>query len=245
MALTLVHHAKAVLANGLGHYRDACQAAQRGAADVRELGFSTWSLPQLVEAAVRSDQPDLAEDALRRLARATRPSGTDWALGVEACCRALVSADDEAEGSYRDGIARLARTPLRAELARTHLLYGEWLRRAGRRVDARTQLRTAHEMFTDMGMEAFADRVRHERLATGETVRRRKVDSSVELTPQEAQIAQLARAGLTNADIGAQLFLSPRTVEWHLKQVFGKLGISSRRGLHDALPGWSRGAPPA
>jgi DNA-binding CsgD family transcriptional regulator len=217
-------------------------AARRGAADGRELGFSAWSLPQLVEAAVRSDQPDLAEDALRRLIRTTRPSGGDWALGVEACCRALVSPDEEAEDCYRDAVDRLARTPLRAELARAHLLYGEWLRRAGRRVDARTQLRLAHEMFIDTGMEGFADRARHERLATGETVRRRTVDTGVELTPQEAQIAQLARAGLTNADIGGQLFLSPRTVEWHLKKVFGKLGITSRRGLHDALPGWSRDA---
>jgi len=239
MALTLVHHAKAVLANGLGHYREACEAARRGAADTRELGFSSWSLPQLVEAAVRSDQPDLAEDALRRLRRTTRPSGTDWALGIEARCRALVSAEAEAEACYRDAIDSLTRTPLRAELARCHLLYGEWLRRAGRRVDARTQLRLAHEMFTDMGMEGFAERSRHERLATGETVRRRTVETSLDLTPQEAQIAQLARAGRTNADIGAQLFLSPRTVEWHLKKVFGKLGITSRRGLHDALPGRS------
>jgi hypothetical protein len=210
MALTLVHHAKAVLANGLGHYREACEAARRGAADTRELGFSSWSLPQLVEAAVRSDQPDLAEDALRRLRRTTRPSGTDWALGIEARCRALVSAEAEAEACYRDAIDSLTRTPLRAELARCHLLYGEWLRRAGRRVDARTQLRLAHEMFTDMGMEGFAERSRHERLATGETVRRRTVETSLDLTPQEAQIAQLARAGRTNADIGAQLFLSPR-----------------------------------
>jgi hypothetical protein len=147
---------------------------------------------------------------MRRLTRVTRPSGTDWALGIEARCRALLSTDAEAEGCYRDAVDRLGRTPLRAELAQSHLLYGEWLRRAGRRGDARTQLRLAHEMFTDMGMEGFAERSRHERLATGETVRRRNVETSAELTPQEAQIAQLARVGLTNADIGAQLFLSPR-----------------------------------
>jgi DNA-binding CsgD family transcriptional regulator len=243
MGLTLVEHATAVLYNGLGRYGEACEAAQRGAASPQELAFSTWSLPQLVEAAVRSDQPALAQDAMQRLAETTAASGTDWSRGIEARSRALVSGDDEAEGWYRDAIERLGRTRVRGELARAHLLYGEWLRRNQRRADAREQLRTAHGMYTDMGMEAFAERARRELVATGEKVRRRSPETRDELTPQEAQIAQLAREGLTNAEIGGQLFLSPRTVEWHLKKVFGKLGISSRRGLHDALPGRAAAEP--
>ena len=235
-ALTLADHAEAVLYNGLGRYRHACEAAQRGAAHPHELALSAWSLPQLVEAAVRSDQPEVAEDAMQRLAQTTSVSGTDWALGVEARSRALVSHDDDAEALYRDALDRLGRTRLGAELARAHLLYGEWLRRQARRVEARDQLRTARRMFTEMGMEAFAERTRRELTATGETVRKRGPEFRDELTPQEKQIAQLARNGLTNAEIGSQLFLSPRTVEWHLKKVFGKLGISSRLGLHDALP---------
>jgi DNA-binding CsgD family transcriptional regulator len=235
MGLTLIEHAKAVLYNGLGRYREACEAARRGAAHPRELAISNWSLPHLVEAAVRTDQRALAEDAMRRLARTTAPSGTDWALGVESRCRALVSDGDEAEGYYRDAIDHLGRTRLRAEHARGHLLYGEWLRRQAHHVEARTHLRTAHDMFGDMGMEAFTKRARRERLATGESIRKRRTERRDKLTPQEAQIAQLARAGLTNPEIGGQLFLSPRTVEWHLKKIFTKLGISSRRGLPDAL----------
>jgi DNA-binding CsgD family transcriptional regulator len=236
IALTLIDHSAAVLYNGLGRYREACDAARRGAAHAQERAYSTWSLPHLVEAAVRSRQPALAEEAMGRLAQSTRPCGTDWALGVEACSRALVSEDSDAESFYRDAVVRLGRTRVRGELARAHLLYGEWLRRQGRRVDAREQLRSAHEMFTAMGMEAFADRTRRELIATGETVRKRQPETRDDLTPQEEQIAQLAREGLTNAEIGGQLFLSPRTVEWHLKKVFGKLGISSRRGLDSALP---------
>ncbi len=199
MGLTLVEHAKAVLYNGLGRYREAARAAQRGAAHPQELGFSNWSLSQLVEAAVRSEEPALARDAMRRLSRTTQASGTDWAKGVEARCRALVSSRDAAEECYREAIDHLRRTRVRGELARAHLLYGEWLRREGRRVDARDQLRAAHGMFTEMGMEAFADRARRERLATGETVRKRGDAAHDELTPQETQIAHLARAGLTNA----------------------------------------------
>jgi ATP/maltotriose-dependent transcriptional regulator MalT len=235
-ALTLVDHAEGVLYNGLGRYRKACEAARRGAAHPHELALSTWSLPELIESAVRSDQPELAEDAMERLARSAGADGSDWALGIEARSRALVSDDGDAEALYQDALERLGRTRLRAELARAHLLYGEWLRRQARRVDAREQLRTARRMFTEMGMEAFAERARRELIATGETGRKRSPEFRDELTPQEEHIAQLARGGLTNAEIGGQLFLSPRTVEWHLKKVFGKLGISSRRGLHDALP---------
>jgi DNA-binding CsgD family transcriptional regulator len=233
MGLTLVEHAAAVLYNGLGRYEEACDAAQRGADHPAELAFSNWSLVQLVESAARSNRPELAADALERLARATGPSGTDWAAGVEARSRALVS--DDAEPYHREAIERLSRTGVRGEHARAHLLYGEWLRRIGRRVDAREQLRTAHRMFADMGMEAFAERTRRELMATGETVRKRRTETRDELTPQEEQIARLARDGLTNSEIGGQLFLSPRTIEWHLKKVFTKLGISSRIALHDAL----------
>jgi ATP/maltotriose-dependent transcriptional regulator MalT len=182
---------------------------------------------------------------VKRLAQSTSVCRTDWALGVEARARAVLSDDGGAEAFYRAAVEHLGRTRVRAELARAHLLYGEWLRRQGRRVDAREQLRSAHQMFTHMGMEAFADRTRRELVATGEIVRKRQAETRDELTPQEEQIAQLARDGLTNAEIGGQLFLSPRTVEWHLKKVFGKLGISSRRGLVDALPGPAPDASPA
>ena len=170
-----------------------------------------------------------------RLCRQTRASGTDWALGIEARSQAIVSGDDDADGLYQEAIERLGRTRIRVELARTHLVYGEWLRRSNRRRDARAHLRTAHEMFVRMGADGFAERTRRELLATGETVRKRTVVSSVELTAQEAQIASLAAERQTNPEIGAQLFLSPRTVEWHLRKVFTKLGISSRRELQDAL----------
>jgi ATP/maltotriose-dependent transcriptional regulator MalT len=161
---------------------------------------------------------------------------TDWVLGIEARVRALLSEADTAESEYRESIARLGRTRLRAELARSHLLYGEWLRREGRRVDAREQLRIAHDMFGAIGADGFAERARHELLATGEKVRKRRDDTRDELTPQEEHIARLAHAGRTNPEIGAELFISPRTVEWHLKKVYAKLGISSRRGLRDVLP---------
>ncbi len=236
MGLTLVEHAAAVLYNGLGRYEEACDAAQRGAAHPQELAFAAWSLPQLVEAAARTAQPALAQDAVDRLEEVTTPSGTDWALGMQARCRALVSEGPAAESLYLEAADLLGRTRMRAELARTRLLFGEWLRRKGRRVDAREQLRPAHEMFTDMGMEAFGQRARRELAATGETVRKRGAETRDELTPQEEQIALLARDGRTNPEIGAELFLSPRTVEWHLHKVFAKLGIASRRYLADALP---------
>jgi DNA-binding CsgD family transcriptional regulator len=194
-----------------------------------------WALPELIEAAARSGKADLAGDALARLAETTRAGGTDFGLGIEARSRALLSDQAAAEDLYREAIARLGRTQLRPELARAYLLYGEWLRRQNRRTDARAQLRTAHHMLSAMGAEAFAERARRELLATGETVRKRTVETSSALTAQEASIARLARDGRTNPEIGAQLFLSARTVEWHLRKVFTKLGISSRRELRSAL----------
>ena len=168
---------------------------------------------------------------MRRLAESTSVSGTDWALGVEARSRALLSDGETADRLYRDAIERLGRTRMRAELARAHLLYGEWLRRENRRIDAREQLRAAYQMLTAMGMDGFAERARRELLATGETVRKRTVETLTDLTAQEAQIAKLARDGHTNQEIAAQLFISPRTVEWHLGNVFTKLGITSRKDL--------------
>jgi len=168
---------------------------------------------------------------------ATAPCNTDWSLGIQARCRALVSEGETAERLHREAIERLSRTRLRPELARAHLLYGEWLRRENRRTDARGQLRAAHEMLATMGMEAFAERARKELQATGEKVRRRTVETRDDLTAQERQIALLAADGLSNPEIGAQLFLSPRTAEWHLRNVFTKLGIHSRRELAHALRG--------
>jgi DNA-binding CsgD family transcriptional regulator len=194
-----------------------------------------WTLPELVEAAARGGDVELARDALERLVETTQPSGTDLARAIEARSRALVSDGEPADRLYQEAIERLSRTPLGPELARARLLYGEWLRRENRRVDARAQLRTAYGQFAGIGMEAFADRARRELLATGENVRQRRVETRDDLTPQERQIAQLAREGLSNPEIGARLFLSPRTVEWHLRKVFTKLGIRSRRELAAAL----------
>ena len=201
-----------------------------------DLYASGWALPELVEATARCGQLGPAQAALKRLAAATRPAGTDWGLGLEARSRALLSEGAAADGLYREAIDRLRSARLRPELARAHLLYGEWLRRESRRVDARAQLRAAHEHFASIGMEAFAERSRRELVATGENARKRTVDTRDALTAQQRQIAQLARDGLSNADIGARLFLSPRTVEWHLGKVFGKLGIRSRHELASALP---------
>jgi DNA-binding NarL/FixJ family response regulator len=177
-----------------------------------------------------------ARQAFERIIAATSVAPTDWALGIQARCRGLLSTGTDADEQYREAIARLTRTGLRPELARSHLLYGEWLRRERRRVDARAQLRTAHEQLTSIGMEAFAERARGELMATGEKVRKRTVETRDDLTAQELQIAQLAAKGLSNPEIGARLFLSPRTVEWHLRKVFTKLGIHSRRELAEALP---------
>jgi DNA-binding CsgD family transcriptional regulator len=235
------HFAAALLYNGLGRYAEALAAAE-SACEYDDLGIAGWALTELIEAATRSGKHELALGGLARLAQATRAAGTDWALGIEARSRALVSEDDAAEPLYLEAIEHLGRTRIRVELARAHLLYGEWLRRARRSLDARAQLRTAHEMFIGIGTDGFAERARRELLATGETVRRRTVDTRDQLTAQEAQIARLAADGRTNPEIGAELFISPRTVEWHLRKVFTKLDISSRRQLRGALPDAGRTA---
>ena len=235
-AVQYARWARSVLLNGLGRYPEATAAAQDASDDTPELFVSVWAAIELLEAAVRSDELELARVAHERISAATAVASTDWALGVRARSDALLSAGEAAERLYREGIERLGRTRLRPELARAHLLYGEWLRREGRRKDARLQLRTAHRMCTEMGMEAFAERAGHELQATGETVRKRRADTRDDLTAQERQIAELAREGLSNPEIGARLFLSPRTVEWHLRKVFAKLGIHSRRELANALP---------
>ena len=235
IAVTYAHWAAAVLYNGLGRYDEAREAALQASEDTPELYVSMWALPELIEAAVRSGSTRLAADALERLTETTRAGDTDFGLGIEARSRALLTEGEVAESCYLEAIDRLSRTQLRPELARTHLLYGEWLRRENRRAAGREQLRTAHEMLSAMGADAFAERARRELLATGETVRRRAVEMVDMLTAQEAYIARLARDGHTNPEIGAQLFLSARTVEWHLRKVFTKLGVSSRRDLQGAL----------
>jgi DNA-binding CsgD family transcriptional regulator len=226
----------AVRYNGLGRYDDALAAAERAAEDPRGLGTPTWVLADLIEAAVHSGKPERAAVPLARLTEIAEANDTDWSLGFLARSRALLSEEPAAEPLYREALERLGRTRIRVALARTMLVYGEWLRRENRRVDAREQLRAAHELLTDIGMEVFAERARRELLATGETVRKRTVETLDELTPQEAQIGRMAADGYTNPEIAAQLFLSPRTVEWHLRKVFGKLGIRSRRQLRTALP---------
>jgi DNA-binding CsgD family transcriptional regulator len=226
----------AILYNGLGRYEMALAKAQ-AAEQSAELHVSTWALPELIEAATRTGQTQLAAESLGRLAEAASVGQTDWGQGIYARSRALLSDGEEAEGCYREAISRLSRTGFRPELARAHLLYGEWLRRERRRADAREQLRTAHDMFAGIGMQAFAERARRELRATGETARRRTASPHEQLTPQEAQIARLARAGLSNPEIAAELFLSPRTVEYHMAKVFAKLDITSRRQLRQALPG--------
>jgi DNA-binding CsgD family transcriptional regulator len=233
--LTWVRWARAVLNNGLGRYEDAVTAARQAAEGAPAQNFSYWAVGELVEAASRVANAELADDALRRLTAATHGSRSDWALGFESRSRALISTDEAAEGHYRAAIEHFGRTRLRPELARAHLVYGEWLRRQNRRVDSRGHLRTAHEMFQAIGMEAFAARAAGELRATGESARPRKVEARGQLTPQEAQITRLAREGLSNSEIGSRLFISPRTVEYHLHKVFAKLGIRSRNQLHRAL----------
>jgi DNA-binding CsgD family transcriptional regulator len=239
--VTTAQWASTVLHNGLAKYGDAAAAAREATANTYEPWVSAWALPELIEAADRLGDASLAREALDRLVQSTTPSGTDWALGVEARSRALISTGAEAESLYLDAIDHLGRTKMAPELARAHLLFGEWLRREGRRIDARAHLRTAHESLAAMGMEAFAERARRELVATGEKARRRTVGTHTDLTAQEQQIASLAREGLSNQEIGARLFLSSRTVEWHLRKVFSKLEISSRHALRDALPArqWS------
>ncbi len=233
-ALTWGEYARALLHNGLGEYEAALASAQ-AACEHDDLGLVAWALIELVEAAARSDRPDIAAATVGRLAERTQASGTDWALGIEARSRALVSEGETADGLYREAVERLARTRVTVHLARTHLVYGEWLRREQRRTEARQHLRAAHEMFDRFGAAAFAERARRELQATGETVRKRTVEAQDVLTPQEAQVARLAAEGHTNPEIGAQLFISPRTAEYHLSKVFTKLDISSRRQLRGAL----------
>ena len=233
LALTVTEFLSGVLYNGLGRY-DAALASV-GRAERYEEGPAIWALPELIEAAARSEKRDLAKHALERLTETTRASGTDRALGIEARSRALLSSGDVADILYREAIERTGRTRVRVDLARAHLLYGEWLRHERRRVDAREQLRTAFEMFTSMGTEAFAGRAERELLATGERARKRKVETREELTAQEAQVARLARDGLSNPEIGERLFISPHTVAYHLRKVFSKLDISSRRQLDHVL----------
>jgi ATP/maltotriose-dependent transcriptional regulator MalT len=235
IGVAISEYTRAVLCNGSGQYEEGLLAAC-SASEHHEVVAENWGLTELIESATRTGRADLATDALNRLATKARAAGTDWALGIEARSRALLSEGDLADGLFREAIDRLGRTRVRAELARAHLLYGEWLRRANRRVDARAELDTAYEMFSAMGMEGFAERTRRELLATGATVRKRTVETSNDLTAQEAQIARLARDGLSNPEIGAQLFLSARTVEWHLRKVFAKLGITARRELRATLP---------
>jgi DNA-binding CsgD family transcriptional regulator len=233
--LTFGEHARAVLHNALGHYETALDNAQRASAQ-DELHAAAWSLPELVEAAVRSGKPELAADALERLRPLTQVAGTEWALGIEARCAALLSDDAIAEGLYRQAIDHLGHCRVAIDLARAHLLYGEWLRRRGRRVDAREQLRTARASFAEMGAGAFAQRAERELLATGETARKRTIETTDDLTPHEARIARMARDGASNQDIATELFVSRKTVEYHLHKVFSKLGISTRQQLEYVLP---------
>jgi DNA-binding CsgD family transcriptional regulator len=229
-AFGLLWSCTALMHNGNGHYGEALTAAQR-ACEYEDVIAYGWALVELIEAGVRVGRPDDAVAALDRLSERTRASGTDWALGVEAGSRALLSEGQDAEALHREAIERLERSLGVVHLARVRLRYGEWLRRENRRSDAREELRAAHEMFSGIGADGFAERARHELLATGETVRRRRDDTRGVLTPQEAQIARLARDGLSNAEIGAQLFISPRTVQYHLRKVFQKLEITSRNQL--------------
>jgi DNA-binding CsgD family transcriptional regulator len=230
MALSMIECANAILLIGLGRYDEALAPAQRACAH-DELSLFGLALVELVEAAARSDNASIAAAALERLSARTRASGTDWALGLEARSRALVSDGPAAGDLYEEAVERLGRGRLAPHLARAQLVYGEWLRREKRRLEARDQLRAAHDTFTDIGAEAFAERARRELQATGETARKRSEATRDQLTPQEARIARLARDGLSNPEIGAQLFISPRTVQYHLHKVFAKLDVTSRNQL--------------
>jgi DNA-binding CsgD family transcriptional regulator len=236
LALAVASWATAVLCNGQGRYDDALRAAKDALEDPNDLWYSGWAMVELIEAASRTGKPEQAQSAVEELVERTDASGTDWALATQARCRAVLSGVDEAEALYREAIERLGPTRLRLDLARARLLYGEWLRRQSRRVDARNELRTAYEMFSDFGMNAFAERARIELQATGGHARKRSVDALGHLTPQEEQIARLAAQGDTNREIATQLFISPSTVEYHLHKVFGKLGVRSRAQLARKIP---------
>jgi DNA-binding CsgD family transcriptional regulator len=241
LAISIIEYSTAILHNGLGKHGAALTAAQRACVGGETLH---WALPELVEAAVRSGRPELARPFLQRLCELAQCSGTELALGLRACSLALVADAGDSEDLFREALDRLSRTRARPHLARAHLLHGEWLRCEGRRLDAREQLRTAHEMLVSMGVRAFADRAARELLATGERAPRPRVETRSRLTMQEAQIARLAHEGLSNQEIGARLFLSPRTVEYHLHKVFTKLRIGSRAELGQVLPAAVRDAAP-
>ncbi|MDX6279091.1 MAG: hypothetical protein QOH03_162, partial [Kribbellaceae bacterium] len=230
--ITTAHFANSVLLNGLAQYEEALVAAQAATAFPPELGVFNWALPELIESAVRAGRPELAADGFERLTEMMQACGTEWGLGLLARSKALLTtAREPAESAYQEAIERLGRSRMRMDLARAHLVYGEWLREGGRHQDARVELRTAYKMFATSGADGFADRAGRELATTGEAVGTRTNRATDTLTPQEAHIAELAGTGLTNAEIGAQLFLSHHTVDWHLRKVFQKLGISSRRQL--------------
>jgi DNA-binding CsgD family transcriptional regulator len=225
-------YARALVHNAAGRYAAALEAAQRSC-DLHPSGVWGWALVELIEAAARSGELERSQHALAQLIDRTRFASTEWALGLENRSAALLSADAaDSERHYQAAIEHLTRARTRPDLARAHLVFGEWLRRENRRIEAREQLRAAHELFDEMGISGFAARAQRELAATGETARKRVDETRADLTPQEAQIARLASEGLTNPQIGARLFLSPRTVEWHLRRTYPKLGISSRRELH-------------
>jgi DNA-binding CsgD family transcriptional regulator len=233
--LAIIRWASALQYNGLGRYDEALVAAQEASENPHELLFSTRGLIELIEAAVRSGKRELAVEGLVRLSQTTAASKTDCAFGIEARSRALLTEGEAAEPLYRRAIDALERTHFRVELARAHLLYGEWLRRERRRLDAREQLRTAHKLLTEFGMEAFAERARVELEATGEHARKRTDETRDELTPQETTVSRLAADGATNQEIAAQLFISPSTVDYHLRKAFRKLGVKSRHQLKQHL----------
>jgi DNA-binding CsgD family transcriptional regulator len=231
MGLTALSWATATLCNSLGRYDDAFAAATEGATGDGETWYATLAVVELIEAASRTGRPERGAEAVESLSESTRASDTPWARGVEARSRALLADGETAESLFRDAIEWLEPTPLRVDVARTHLLYGEWLRREGRRVDARAELRMAHELFSEFGMEGFAERARVELEATGEHVRNRALQTVEQLTSQESQVAGLAAEGYTNRQIAENLFISPKTVEYHLKKAYRKLNVTSRTQL--------------
>jgi RNA polymerase sigma factor (sigma-70 family) len=231
LGLSVLDWAEALLCNGLGRYDEARAAALRVGEHPDDFGTSNWAAAELIEAAVRSGAPELAADARSLLAVRAGAGGTDWAAGILARSEALLADDQAAEALYIEAIERLGRSRIATDLARAHLLYGEWLRRRRRRLDAREHLRKAHDFFSGRGMEAFAERARVELEATGEHARRRSIDTLDQLTPQEAEISRLVAEGHSNREIAAQLFISPSTVDYHLRKVYRKLGVKSRTQL--------------
>jgi DNA-binding CsgD family transcriptional regulator len=234
--LSLIHWAIAMLCNGLGRYEQALAAAQQASEDSGAQSIPNWAIAEFIEAATRTGMSERTAGAMDRLSDIARASGTDWALGIEARSRALITEGENAEVFYREAIDRLGRAGLRLELARAQLLYGEWLRRRRRRHDARDRLRSAYETFDSIGAEAFAARARTELRAAGGRARERAVDARDALTPQEALIARLAGRGASNPQIAAQLFISRATVAYHLRKVFVKLSVTSRDQLAQVLP---------